>query len=189
MTNTEPAYAATMQHVVLLAEKQVRLAEAQLAAEEQLLQAVSRETKLGKVTWHELRDLYRVLRDCRSPRLLQRWRAMLPDPATIEHRANAIEEHGDPQAEYWAGSYPYLPGGNVPGRFTCVVYILFDDANVPCYVGSTHTFKDRLGVHARDGKPFVRWQAHRCRDREHAYEVETRFLQQHKPYLNKKASR
>lgn len=67
--------------------------------------------------------------------------------------------------------------------------MLFDEANVPCYVGSTKRLSDRLRQHKKDGKPFVRWQAHPCRDRDHAYELEVRLLEQHLPYLNKKASR
>lgn len=48
----------------------------------------------------------------------------------------------------------------------------------------TETGLAALAVHARQGKRWTRWQAHRCEDRDHAYEVEERFLQQYKPHLN-----
>ncbi len=89
----------------------------------------------------------------------------------------------------WTGEYPIAAGAPSPLSGAAVVYVLFDEANAPCYVGSTHTFRARLRRHEKDGKRFVRWQAHPCDDRDHAYRLEDRLLRQHMPYLNRKASR
>lgn len=189
MTTIEPAYAATEQHIRFLAEKQRRLAEAQIEAEKQLIQAVARETKQRAVPWQELLDLYLRLKEFRQPGFQKRWDAQLPTLLAIKGSIKWLEERGEPGAESWVGSYPFPAGEPRPGSGICVVYVLFDHGNQPCYVGSTSAFRERLWGHRTDGKNFVRWQAHRCRDREHAYEVETQFLQQYKPYLNKRASR
>jgi hypothetical protein len=88
----------------------------------------------------------------------------------------------------WHGTWP-LHGGSFPSYGMCVVYVLYDHANAPCYVGSTQNLKVRLKWHAGDGKAFRQWTAFRCADRAAAYALEDRLLAEHKPYLNKKAAR
>jgi predicted GIY-YIG superfamily endonuclease len=68
------------------------------------------------------------------------------------------------------------------------VYVLFDAAGEPCYIGSTQNFRERARVH-RTGIAYERWVAYPCTDREAAYELETRLLKEHKPYRNKKRGR
>lgn len=189
MTTTELAYAATEQHILLLAEKQARLAAAQLAAEDQLIQAVAREVKLGNVTWHELQRLYRQLRDIRQAHFKDRWDAKLPKITEINSTVKQLDDPDGRFNESWSGAYPYRDGEPWPHWGTPVVYVLFDASNRPCYVGSTKAFKDRLCGHKRDGKVWSSWQAYRCRDREHAYQAEEQFLRQYMPYLNKRAGR
>ncbi len=89
----------------------------------------------------------------------------------------------------WFGECPLNDGEPLPPKWTCVVYVLFDHENVPCYVGSTNQFRQRVKRHAYDGKRFVRWVAYPCADREAAFDLEVKLLAEHKPYLNVKAGR
>lgn len=191
-TTTVPPYAATAQHLQLLAERRRRLERAQLDAEEQLVASVAREVRAGRLTAAELARIYIELRSIAMPGFSKRWQAELPTLQQIQADA-ARDERWQREArerlDSWVGPFPVEDREAVPLWGICVVYVLYDQAGAPCYVGSTERFWDRMVVHAHQGKPAVRWQAHRCRDREHAYEVETQFLQQHKPYLNKRAAR
>jgi predicted GIY-YIG superfamily endonuclease len=74
----------------------------------------------------------------------------------------------------------------MPPRGQSVVYVLYDRFGIPCYVGSTGDFPQRLKWHLKDRKPVVVWVAFPCDNREAAYSLEDRLLKQHMPYLNKK---
>lgn len=91
-----------------------------------------------------------------------------------------------PRDEPWSGTFPLQKGEEWPPKGAFVVYVLFDSEGVVCYVGSTKQFNQRMKAHVRDGKRFVRWQAWSCTDRQAAYAMESRFLQQHRPYYNKR---
>jgi hypothetical protein len=87
----------------------------------------------------------------------------------------------------WQGAYP-IEGGRPPDG-QAVVYVLYDELNEPCYVGSTDVFVDRLRQHVAAGKAFAYWSAWPCPDRETAYQREDDLLRQVKPYLNRRAGR
>jgi hypothetical protein len=178
-------YAATLQHIELISAKRAKLESAQIDAEAQVIHAVAREFRGGNLGWRELERIYLALQPTGLPGWYsKRWRpAGLPTLAGIRNAILVAETPPPPPA--WSGNTPFQLGELIPARGQCVVYILFDQAQQPCYVGSTNAFKDRLVAHDRDGKRWERWQAYRCDDREHAYVVEETFLQQHKPYLNK----
>lgn len=83
-----------------------------------------------------------------------------------------------------------LPGDDVaPLEGTPVVYVLFDEDNEPCYVGSTQNLRARLNAHLTNGKQFVRWQAYPCASREDAYVLEERLLVERMPRLNRRRGR
>jgi hypothetical protein len=81
-------------------------------------------------------------------------------------------------------SWRSVDGDVPPQRGVCVVYILYDAKNMPCYVGSTKDLRSRLKAHRRAGKPTNWWAAHECKDRAAAFEMEDRLLKDQMPYLN-----
>jgi predicted GIY-YIG superfamily endonuclease len=89
----------------------------------------------------------------------------------------------------WRGSSPLAEGDHMPARGRCVVYVLYDAAGQPCYVGSTQHLLVRLQSHRHNGKAFTSWTASACADREAAYQLEERLLSEYQPYLNRKRSR
>jgi len=185
---TEPAHFATQQHIQLIAAKRIKLEQAQLAAEEQFCMALAREFNAGRIGYTELADAYADLRgDESAPRFLagfpsRRWRPVLPD---IKHVKAMVKWQSEASFDDWHGEWP-LDHQDVPPYGLSVVYVLFDSNTRPCYVGSTQAFRTRMAQHAGSGKRWSRWQAYKCRDRQHAYEVETRFLEKYMPQLNKR---
>jgi hypothetical protein len=185
----ESSYSATQAHIALIAIKRFKLEAAQLDAEEQLIHCVAREFRAGNIQYPELETIYLHQREYGLPCWFsKRWTpAGLPALANIRR---AIRDAQPPDAlkattQIWSGSFPYQRGDVLPDKGICVVYVLFDHDTKPCYVGSTFSFRGRMSAHVRSGKRWASWQAHRCVDREQAFEVEDRFLQQYKPYLNK----
>ena len=90
----------------------------------------------------------------------------------------------------WTGNYgdsgtsfPRPPKGQ------SVVYVLFDAAAEPIYLGSTHDLAGRIKAHRREGKPVVYWRAAPYATREEAYAAEDEMLRAVKPEMNRKASR
>lgn len=87
----------------------------------------------------------------------------------------------------WAGDWRRASDQTpMPRRGQSVVYVLYDDRNQPCYVGSTGDLTARLKAHRKDGKKFVYWTAYPCVDRTEAYRLEDRLLKGEMPYLNKR---
>lgn len=195
-------YEATLFHIGLIQSKIDKLIQAMLDAEAQVLHRAGRDYEAGLLSIDDLYALYKRYRDLVwretapgrrdyyfRPTFGYVWNVnvqvrgdMLPHLVRQAklHRRNGPD--GTWQGEYPLGDAPRPPDGQ------SVVYVLYDDANVPCYVGSTERFKSRLRQHARD-KKFARWAAYPCDDREAAYQLEERLLREHKPYLNKRASR
>jgi hypothetical protein len=86
----------------------------------------------------------------------------------------------------WVGRNPLLPGWGTsptPPRGMYVVYILFDFADVPCYVGCSNSFRARVEKHSED-KLFTTWQAAEAYGWTQALDLETRMIGCLKPYLN-----
>lgn len=185
---------ATMQHLALLKRKEERLRAAREEAEAQLIHTLAGAYNAGLVDISGVCDLHAEYVAVAAEGKRARWNAGMPFSANwnrIQHLTRApdkppLHEPNGPHGS-WQGdsSLGYCPA---PPRGACVVYVLFDAANVPCYVGSTMNFRGRMSSHRR-AKEFARWVAYPCKDREGAYELEERLLAEHKPYLNKKAGR
>jgi hypothetical protein len=198
-------YRDTLFHIGLIQAKIDKLIKAQVDAEEQVLHRAGRDYAAGRLTIESLQALYKRYRDLvwreaspgrreyysRAP-FSWLWNQNVPVRSDqLPHfvkRADTARRH-EPNGPHgsWEGEYPigYAPR---PPDGQSVVYVLFDHANVPCYVGSTKNFKYRIKTHARD-KKFARWAAYPCEDRESAFELEERLLAEHKPYLNKRVGR
>lgn len=184
MSRDAAAYLATEQHIRLLQTKRERLAEAQIEAERQYVMSVSREHQAGSVSWTELERTYHVVRDGGLPGWCQRWEESLP--YTIRYIKTMAART---EIDKWSGTgmNVHLDPGRPP-RGAYVVYILFDQDNHPVYTGSTQSFANRMSHHRRD-KVRASWVAYRCDSRAHAYEVESRFLRQYKPPVNRQGAR
>lgn len=181
----QPYPTATLQHIGLLKRKQERLLAAQLDAEAQFLHSVAAAYAAGELDMGALADAYQEYRAVAGTGFRTRWNDAVPVSAATLREWPSAAPNGP--AGSWEGTYP-IEGGPAPRHGVCVAYVLFDDANEPCYVGSTSNFRNRLGNHRRDGKAFVRWAAFPCTDRTAAYALEDRLLKEHKPYLNKRAA-
>lgn len=185
---------ATYQHISLLYRKRALLRSSQIAAEEQFLHRVSQLYAAGAMTEMELAFAYRAYADYAVTGFMKRWGATVSVPAgrmqyLLRDLATRNRHVPNMPDGTWRGTWPLDGGSRVPASGTCVVYVLYDGKNVPCYVGSTKDLKARLKWHADDGKPFVCWSAFRCQTREAAYRLEEKLLAEHQPYLNKKRYR
>jgi predicted GIY-YIG superfamily endonuclease len=179
--------AASLHHVELLREKELKLEAARHEAETQVLHRVGAAYRAGEI---DLQQLYAIYEHYKAIGLVgrkTRWDENVDVPWRQMTYLSTQLPNG-PEGS-WVGEYPILHGTTAPARGIAVVYVLFDEDNEPCYVGSTDQFRTRMTAHWKSGKRFVRWQAHPCRDRDHAYRLEDRLLKQHKPRLNRKASR
>lgn len=178
---------STLQHIRLIQEKEARLAAARRKALEQTLHRIGSDYRTGQITHAQLITAFTHVRALEMSGRMSAWDEIVG----ISHRRliqMAKQLPNGPEGS-WVGEYPIPMDAPRPIYGVPVVYVLFDDANVPCYVGSTDKLSPRLTAHAKDGKRFVRWHAHPCDDRDHAYRLEDRLLKRHKPYLNRKASR
>lgn len=189
---------ATLQHVLLLQERALRLERARVEAENQMLHRIGSAHRCGEITDDDLQALWEQYRATGITGRSKRWNANI-DIAWVEmQRRLSTAFHAERRARIstpngpegsWVGVWPRGSNDPSPEIGVSVVYVLFDELNEPFYVGSTNGFRSRLAVHVKDGKPVARWQAHPCRDRDHAYQVETRLLKEHKPRMNQKAGR
>lgn len=178
----ELSFSATARHLELLNRKRLRLEEAQREANGQYVVAVARAYAAGEIDDVGLHEAYKHMREISMPGSGTQWReAGLPPSHVLKLMAQRA-----PRDEPWSGTYPLQKGSEWPPKGAFVVYVLFDAEGVVCYVGSTKQFNVRLKTHVRDGKNFVRWQAWSCTDRHAAYDMESRFLQQYRPYYNKR---
>ena len=185
---------ATYQHISLLRRKQDLLRTSQIAAEEQFLCRISQLYSARQISEVELAFIYRAYAEFAVPGFLKRWEANIPvKPGRVQYILRDLEtteRHAPNMPDgTWQGSWPLDRADRVPMYNTCVVYVLYDATNEPCYVGSTQNLKARLKDHHKDEKPFIRWTAFACTDREAAYRLEEKLLAEHQPYLNKKRYR
>ncbi|MFJ5217241.1 GIY-YIG nuclease family protein [Streptomyces sp. NPDC088354] len=178
--------ASGLQHIGLIQQREAALAEKRREAEQQFLHSVGAAHRAGELDEGQLHAVFEAYRALGTEHPSVMWDANVDTPWNRMcrlHRYLPNQPDGT-----WAGEWP-TNGESTPESGVAVVYVLYDAANVPCYVGSTSVLRERLARHTNDGKAFVRWQAHPCSTREEAYRHETRLLRQHKPYLNEKASR
>lgn len=185
--NLATSMSATLQHVALLQEKEARLARARGEAMEQVIHRIATEYRAGNLTYEHLCAAMVAIRAVQHRGAMKRWDQVVGVPwKRLAHYAKRLPN--GPEGS-WIGEYPIPADAPIPIYGVPVVYVLFDETNTPCYVGSTDRLSPRLTAHEKDGKRFVRWHAHPCKDRDHAYRLEDRLLRQYKPYLNRKASR
>lgn len=179
--------AATLQHVELIHQRERKLTAAREAALDQLSHRIGAAVRSGEIDDAQLVAIWEQIRDSAVPGRQKFWDKNVPTKwLRLKYRKNQIPN--GPEGT-WVGENPCVPTDPAPGVGVSVVYVLFDDQNEPCYVGSTGNFRPRLKAHIQSGKQFVRWQAHPCRDREHAYELEVRLLGERKPRLNRRVGR
>lgn len=178
---------ATLQHIQLIEAKAARLAEARRDALAQVLHRIGTEYRTGAITQGQLCTTLDAIRTIQMPGRMKMWDEIIGVP--WKRVAQLAKQLPNGPEGSWVGEYPILAEAPRPIAGVPVVYVLFDQDNEPCYVGSTDKFSVRMSAHAKDGKRFIRWQAHPCDDREHAYRLEDRLLRRHMPYLNRKASR
>jgi hypothetical protein len=182
-----PPLIATAQHIELLYAKEQRLEEARREAQEQFFHSVGAAYRAGEISDRELIVVFRYVQDAKIPRSRTYWNASvgvnwMKMPSLMANLPNGPEGS-------WVGEWPLPDAAPRPIPGVPVVYVLYDARNEPMYVGSTGKFRVRLTWHATQGKDFAYWQAHRCRDREHAYQVEVRLLGQRLPRLNFRVGR
>lgn len=185
-------YHATLQHIDLISARIATLTQAQIEAEEQVIHRLAVDYRAGRIDIEQLYERYLWLRDRAAAGFWKRWNWAMPHAATtkqIRHVVLRIRRHTPDPDGNWRGAYPFGDADRYPTTPTPVVYVLFDDANEPCYVGSTDDFRGRARAHAKDGKRFARWLVYPCTDREAAYELEERLHREHLPYLNRKVGR
>lgn len=184
---------STLDHMTRLRDKRARLAAAQLDAERQVLARMASAHRDYLVTFEDLGDFYEQFRQIADVGFGARWDEVFKIPyatlrAWITNKRNP-RWHPNGHGGSFFGEWPLTLNAPRPKVGRSVVYVLFDVQLMPCYVGSTKNFQYRLAAHQRDGKPFTRWVAYPCDDREAAYALEDKLLKEHRPYLNRKASR
>lgn len=180
-------FASTIQHITLLREREVRLETARLEAQSQLFHRVGSMHRCGEISDLKLIAIYEHIKALATLGSRKAWdKHVSINWQKMKHLRGKLPN--GPEGT-WIGVNPCAGTDPAPTEGVPVVYVLFDDSNVPCYVGSSDNFRQRIKAHAKGGKVFARWQAHPCRDRAHAYEVEDRLLKEHKPQLNIRAGR
>lgn len=185
---------ATYQHISMLYRKQQLLRASQIAAEEQFLHRVGSLYAAGTMTEVEMALAYRAYAEYAMTGFMKRWDAAVPVPAgrmqyiLCDLKTKQRHAPNGPEGT-WRGAWPRTGCDRLPVSGTCVVYVLYDADNEPCYVGSTQDLLARLKDHAKKGKQFVCWSASACKDRDAAYALEVRLLDEYMPYLNKRRGR
>lgn len=182
-------YDESLQRIRLLREERFALLEKQRAIEKEHLRRIATAFRSDLIDMDDLADAYKEYEATvrYDAGYTSRWNVeVCVSAAQLAYRAKGLTRPNGP-AGSWSGSYP-LGRAPYPPDHQCLVYVLFDDLNQPCYVGSTQHFRLRLRQHRADGKQFAYWTAYPCDDRTAAYALEDRLLKEHKPYLNKRAA-
>jgi hypothetical protein len=184
----DPGLMATLQHAEAVSRRRQRLEQAQLEAEEQLLHRAAIQYAAGQLDLDGVHRLHLWFKEFGMPRRSSRWNAAFG--AVQWNRVEGLLRWRPNGPEgTWIGANPLAGSECAPPPGTAVVYVLFDEANEPCYVGSTGDLRARLKAHATDGKQFARWQAYGCESREAAFELEDRLLAERFPRLNRRRGR
>lgn len=195
-----PELAATAGHIVNVQNKLDRLGDVKRDSWAQLLAAVHRLFEVC-LSEEDLMDFLDEMGASYGVGYTRFWDAHMPKHLSyvrVRSEAQRIrywrEEYdrnrpNGPASNTWAGTWPVTRDQPTPRAFLPVVYVLFDGANEPAYVGSTEDFRTRMKVHQREKPGLARWMAYRCADREGAYVLEDKLLKEHKPRMNKKRGR
>lgn len=191
-----PAVQDRLAAMEALADEQAALTDRRVAAELIFMRELKAEIDAAALDPRTVQEAYLAARAVASDGFFRRWNDMMPvriqGAATrAMHRARqaAREVPNGTGGHYWFGTAFLGPTDPAPLEGTPVVYVLYDVANEPIYVGSTRDFLNRLAAHLRDGKPVARWMAYPCRDREAAYELEEKLLAEYKLPLNMRVTR
>jgi predicted GIY-YIG superfamily endonuclease len=158
------------------------------AAEQALLDRMA-QAELSK---DDLADVYLAVRHSVTSQFSQRWNTRLPTSMTAAasraaHRGRRMARAvpNGPGGAYWTGTIPLRMPDPMPMLGTAVVYVLYDNLNQPCYLGSTSALQARLACHLREGRAFVHWMAIPCQNRKDAYDLEAKMLKELKLPMNK----
>ena len=178
---------STLDHIERLAARVATLQQAQEQAEAQLAHRVGTLAGARRITRAEAKEVYLVIQRAGLPGRAIRWNREMPkgyDTSTLAmaNQWEVTHETNGP-GNTWLGESMYSRPAPPDGQ--CVVYVLYDELNAPCYVGSTKQFTVRMRQHRRTGKKWVAWRAMACGDRTEAYEREREMLREYAPYLNK----
>lgn len=170
--------------------------QARVAAELDILRRAKADYDAGRIGMSGIEDLYVELRHITTKGFHERWRTILGIPyagiaTRLAHRERKLARSvpNGVGGAYWTGTWPIGQADPLPLFGTPVAYVLFGADDRPIYIGSTDRLGIRLWNHSRDGKPFERWIAFRCNDRDHAYELEAELIDQHRLPLNRAAGR
>ena len=186
-----PPLHATASHIATIQAKLATLTRAKHDAWEQLLVATARLYAAGDLGARDLLTLLDEMRHGYGPGFTRVWDANMPIQSNRLRWVAEREEFNSPTGPFrtWEGEFPTHSWKFMPALGVPVVYVLYDSAREPIYVGSTEQFRLRMRVHQRTKPEATFWRAQLCDSREHAYEMEDRLLKEHKPRLNKKAAR
>lgn len=178
---------ATARHIQLLDRKLETLTNARADSWSQMLAAAARLFRAGQMDRAALIELHASMKHSYGPGFSRVWDEHMPIPSNRVLWFRMDVPNG-PMGSF-IGTIPIGSANPCPPGGMAVVYVLFDAANEPIYVGSTDAFRDRLRVHRKEKPEARQWTAYPCRDRKHAYDVEDRLLKEHKPRMNKRAAR
>lgn len=178
---------ATARHIELIDAKIEKLSSLRAESWTQLLTAAHRMYRSRRFTEADLLRLFDSMKASYGPGFTAVWNEHMPIQANRMPRWRIDLPNGP--GESWLGEIPIGSNSPSPPFGVAVVYVLFDGANEPVYVGSTDAFRARISSHRREKPEARRWTAHRCRDREHAFQVEDRLLREHMPRMNKRRGR
>jgi GIY-YIG catalytic domain-containing protein len=174
---------STLDHLAMLSERRQMFVEREEAGRAQLIHRLGIQWRAGDVTPAQVLTIYGRIRDLNLPGFMKLWdEARLPSPQSLRGpRKTGFPNRSDGG---WEGKrYNDLWPGPLEGQ--CVVYVLYDRENKPCYVGSSGQLQNRISAH-RQTKQFDYWIAWPCEDRKAAYVRESQMLQEYAPYLNKR---
>lgn len=185
-----PIYADSLASLAALNDRRLWLTERQEMVSAQIIHRCAVAYRAGEIAAEAMQALYRELRDNNPPGWSKAWAAAgLPCIREVNAfiRRAALDAPNESDGS-WSGGNPIVRAPR-PSAGTAVVYLLYDEAGDPVYLGSTASFVARLSAHRHAGKSFAFWRAWPCADREDAYRREEQMLRQALPRLNVKAGR
>lgn len=182
---------ATLQHCQMIQRKIESLQGALASAREQMFHDIAVQHRANRFTEDDLADLYHEVRQTGTGFHAQWEKIVGVNTCTLRHVRIARDRtrKNGPGGLSWVGTYPIAVTDPAPANWSSVVYVLYDSANEPIYVGSTWHFRERMNDHWKNGKPIARWMACPAGSREAAYLMEDGLLKERKPSMNRKAGR
>jgi predicted GIY-YIG superfamily endonuclease len=185
-----PEMAATAAHLCNIERKLAVLKQAKDDAWAQMLTVASRAYGTGQLSAVDIEDLLSEMGIAYGSGFTLVWDEHMPVKANRARHLAERQRQNLPNGPNGSWTGPMHLGGHArPNDGIAVVYVLFDAANLPIYVGSSGRFGARIEAHRRGKPQAVRWVAYGCRNREHAYELEDQLIKQHKLRLNKRNGR